>query len=148
MSEYVPSQKCRLQMNPPGLTYSRSIRYEGGVSMSFRPSSVVPSANGPPSEVDITYAHIFLLTDLFLVCERFGEDEVGQEGADMWLLFPPLAGKHLRVSPVEEDPAERDFRIVVMRRETLVMRCASRQERDRWLNTFEDCIAFGSNREP
>lgn len=25
----------------------------------------------------------------------------GPDGADMWLLYPPLAGKHLRVSAID-----------------------------------------------
>ena len=115
--------------------------------MSFRPSSVVPTVDGPPTEVYIENAHIFLLTDLFLVCERLGEEEQGQDGADMWLMFPPLAGKHLRIQPVHDDPEGTDFEIVVMKRETLLMRCGSRSERERWLNAFEECISFGHARK-
>jgi hypothetical protein len=47
--------------------------------------------------------HIFLLSDLFLVCEHMTpEDRAqrGNNGADMWLCYPPLAGKVLRVSEV------------------------------------------------
>ena len=48
--------------------------------------------------------HIFLLTDLMLVCEKMSPKELevaGPNGPDMWLLYPPLAGKHLRVAPVD-----------------------------------------------
>ena len=56
--------------------------------------------------------HIYLLTDLFLVCERMTEEERqvansqpdGQD-FDMWLLYPPLAGKHLRVSESPDNGA-------------------------------------------
>ena len=47
--------------------------------------------------------HIYLLSDLFLICERMTPDEQalpGNEGADTWLCYPPLAGKVLRVSEV------------------------------------------------
>lgn len=48
--------------------------------------------------------HVFLLTDLMLVCEKMTPKEMeafGGDGADMWLSYPPLAGKHLRVAPVD-----------------------------------------------
>ena len=54
-------------------------------------------------EVVHRQGHLFLLSDLFLVCERMSPEERGQngpDGPDMWLLYPPLAGKHLRVAPV------------------------------------------------
>lgn len=45
--------------------------------------------------------HVLLLSDLFLVCERMTSQERadgGPEGPDMWLCYPPLAGKVLRVN--------------------------------------------------
>ena len=48
--------------------------------------------------------HVFLLTDLMLVCEKMTPKEMeaaGRDGPDMWLLSPPLAGKHLRVALVD-----------------------------------------------
>jgi hypothetical protein len=48
--------------------------------------------------------HIYLLSDLFLICERMTTEEQsqhGNDGADMWLCYPPLAGKVLRISEVE-----------------------------------------------
>lgn len=59
-----------------------------------------PLATG--QEIVFRRAHIFLLTDLFLVCERMSPSQLAERGgnskADMWLLYPPLAGKHLRVT--------------------------------------------------
>jgi hypothetical protein len=55
-------------------------------------------------EVVHRQGHLFLLSDLFLVCERMPPEERnqhGSDGADMWLCYPPLAGKVLRVSEVE-----------------------------------------------
>ena len=51
--------------------------------------------------------HVFLLTDLMLVGEKMTPKEMeaaGRDGPDMWLLYPPLAGKHLRVAPVDGTP--------------------------------------------
>jgi hypothetical protein len=54
-------------------------------------------------EVVHPYGHVFLLSDLFLVCEKMAsedKDRWGRDGPDMWLCYPPLAGKVLQVSEV------------------------------------------------
>ena len=64
---------------------------------------VTPRATG--QEIVHRRGHIFLLSDLFLVCERMTLEEratIDSNGPDMWLCYPPLAGKVLRVSEVPE----------------------------------------------
>jgi hypothetical protein len=49
--------------------------------------------------------HVFLLTGLFLICERMAPEErahYGPDGPEMWLCYPPLAGKVLRISEVPD----------------------------------------------
>jgi hypothetical protein len=84
----------RLQMAPPSLPYRRELRFS--VDAIIR---LTPRATGV--EVVHRQGHLFLLTDLFLICERIVPEEQWQaEGAEMWLCYPPLAGKVLRVSEV------------------------------------------------
>lgn len=66
-----------------------------GVSIDFTPKSTGQSAQ-------YSRGHIFLLTDLFLVCEWILPSERAEHGGtfDFSLIFPPLAGKHLKVSDV------------------------------------------------
>jgi len=93
-------QQCRLQMSPPTLPFTRVIRFSVDVEIHF-----TPRATG--QELYTPQGHIFLLTDLFLVCERMQDAEraaCGPDGPDMYLCYPPLAGKHLRVSDVEGPP--------------------------------------------
>ena len=93
-------QQCRLQMSPPGLPFTRTIRFSVDVAIHF-----VPRTTG--QKVYTPQGHIFLLTDLFLVCERMSDAEraaYGPDGPDMYLCYPPLAGKHLRVSDVAGPP--------------------------------------------
>jgi hypothetical protein len=61
----------------------------------------VPRSTGV--EVNHPYGRVFILSDLFLLCEKMmaGEKSTEPPGADMWLLYPPLAGKHLKVAKVE-----------------------------------------------
>lgn len=63
---------------------------------------VTPKATGV--EVVQERGHVYILTDLLLMCERMLPHEMaarGPNGPDTWLLYPPLAGKHLRVEPLE-----------------------------------------------
>lgn len=63
---------------------------------------LVPRSTGV--EVTQERGHVFILTDLLLMCERMSSQDRasgGPDGPDMWLLYPPLAGKHLRVAPVD-----------------------------------------------
>lgn len=83
-------------MSPPSLTYTREIRCS--LDLVIR---VTPRATG--QEIVHRRGHIFLLSDLFLICERMSLEEratIGASGPDMWLCYPPLAGKVLRVSDV------------------------------------------------
>ena len=61
-----------------------------------------PKSTGNPMRYP--RGHIFLLTDLFLICEWILPSERAEYGgvADISLIFPPLAGKHLRVSEVPD----------------------------------------------
>lgn len=86
-------------MNPPSLPFTRLLRISQSVEIHFTPRAA------PDAPRIHAQGHIFLLTDLFLICERMTPDEriaanSGTDGKDydMWLLYPPLAGKHLRVS--------------------------------------------------
>ncbi len=97
---YFFSQQCRLQMSPPGLPFTRVIRFSVDVAIRF-----TPRATG--QEMYTPLGHIFLLTDLFLVCERMSDAErvaCGPDDPDMYLSYPPLAGKHLRVTDVAGPP--------------------------------------------
>lgn len=101
-------QACKLQMNPPTLPFTRSLRASQDVSIYFTPSST-------GQQVIHARAHVFVLSDLFLVSEwmdasdkaakaqqvaREQPERVGQGGPmpEMWLCYPPLAGKHLQVA--------------------------------------------------
>lgn len=66
-----------------------------GVLIEFTPKST-----GTP--IRYPRGHIFLLTDLFLICEWILPSERAEHGgtADISLIFPPLAGKHLKVSEI------------------------------------------------
>ncbi len=95
-------KKCQLQMRPANLPFAREMRKSADVVIHFTPSS-----GGP--EITLRRAHIFLLTDLFLICERMtpsekAEHSQGGVGPDMWLLYP-LWPASISESPIWADRA-------------------------------------------
>ncbi|GAA5878322.1 hypothetical protein JCM3774_001986 [Rhodotorula dairenensis] len=107
-------RRCKLQIQPASLPFQRELRFAATAHVSFTPAS-------DPAGRTVTHPHarILLLTDLFLVCERVAPEESGSaNGADFWLVYPPLAGKHLRASQQDLDSVE----VTVMQRERLVVR--------------------------
>lgn len=117
---------------------------------------VTPRSTG--IEVAQERGHVYLLTDLFLMCERMLPHEIAQRGPngpEMWLLYPPLAGKHLRVEELEgsgkkivDEFQQRTnifvsataIAVTILRKETVIMHTRSRQDRDRLLHEFRECI--------
>jgi hypothetical protein len=71
-----------------------------GVDTAIR---FVPRSTGV--EVNHPGGRVFILSDLFLLGEIMAPGEKSTESpeADMWLLYPPLAGKHLKVAKVENE---------------------------------------------
>ncbi|KAF9460804.1 hypothetical protein BDZ94DRAFT_1168832 [Collybia nuda] len=132
----------RLQMAPPSLTYTRELRFSIDVVIHFTPRTT-------GVEVIHNKGHIFLLSDLFLVCERMtseDKEQDGVEGADMWLCYPPLAGKVLRVSDVPDQP--NSLQVAIMRKETLIIQAESREVRNFMMNQFKECIEFAGSVPP
>ncbi|KAI0830707.1 hypothetical protein BC628DRAFT_893757 [Trametes gibbosa] len=129
-------KQVRLQISPPNLHYTRELRCSTPVIMS-----ITPKATGV--EVVQERGHIFLLTDLMLVCERMSQKEMetaGRDGPDMWLLYPPLTGRHLRVAPVDDY----SLSVTILRKETLLLRTDSTSARDRLITDFRECIDTAS----
>ncbi|KAF8273925.1 hypothetical protein EI94DRAFT_1715226 [Lactarius quietus] len=114
-------RQVRLQILPPTLPYARTMRI------------------GQPSQ-----RPIFILSDLFLLCEQIapGERSIDNPAADTWLLYPPLAGKHLKVDKAADE--DRALQVTVLRKEKVVLRFASVAMRDRALVELKECIDFAS----
>ncbi|BGP72720.1 hypothetical protein NBRC10513v2_006116 [Rhodotorula toruloides] len=105
-------RKCKLQMQPPNLAYQRQLRKASEAVLSF-----IPTSDPAQRQVRIPRAFVIILTDLFLVCEHVAPEELHLAGgADLWLLYPPLAGKHLRAA----DGSNRgEIEVTIMNKERL-----------------------------
>ncbi|KAH8835154.1 hypothetical protein DL96DRAFT_1702156 [Flagelloscypha sp. PMI_526] len=132
----------KLQMTPPTLTFKRELRCSVDVTVRF-----TPKATG--QEWVHQRGHIFLLSDLFLLCERMTPEERadgGPDGPDMWLSYPPLAGKVLRV--YESQTQENVLEVAIMRKETLFIQTENQQMLKFLLGEFKECIEFASSLPP
>lgn len=128
-------------MAPPSLTFSRFVRQTSEATFT-----IVPSCDPQRREVVTRRARLVLLTDLLMFCEVMPDEDrlsASQPGAEMWLMYPPLAGKHLRVDKALDPLA---FEVTVMKREKVVVKVATRESRDAWVRSLEDAIDFGSAR--
>ncbi|KAG7450419.1 uncharacterized protein BT62DRAFT_927719 [Guyanagaster necrorhizus] len=136
------SKSVRLQMSPPTLTFKRELRLSMDVNITL-----TPRATGV--EVVHRRGHVFLLSDLFLVCEKMTPEERsagGLDGPDMWLCYPPLAGKVLRVSEVSGQ--ETALNVAIMRKEHLFLQTESVQARNFMISEFRECIEFANSIAP
>ncbi|KAJ1311670.1 hypothetical protein OPQ81_010144 [Rhizoctonia solani] len=125
---------CKLQMNPPNLPFTRMIKFSIDAMIFF-----TPRVTG--LEVAHRRGHLFLTTDLLLICEKMTPEErasFGPGGPDMWLCYPPLAGKHLQISE-SNDGQENAFQLTVMKKEVLTILTESRQTREQAIRDIQEC---------
>lgn len=132
-------KKCQLRINPPTLPFKRELRKNADVVIDFTPLST-------GEERIWRRGHIFLLSDLFLICDRMTpaertERNLGPQG--MWLLFPPLAGKHLKVA--EAGGPGNALSITILKKETIKVHVQSPEEKDAWIRAFDDCNQFAAS---
>ncbi|OSX67454.1 hypothetical protein POSPLADRAFT_1030496 [Postia placenta MAD-698-R-SB12] len=132
-------RQVRLQISPLNLPSPRELRFSGDVVIRFTPQST-------GVEVITQLGHLFILTDLLLICERMVPQERsrrGPDGPDMWLSYPPLAGKHLRIAPSKNSSTA--LVLTILRKEVLTLQVGSPALRNQLLTAFSDCIGVANN---
>ncbi|TYJ51547.1 hypothetical protein B9479_007875 [Cryptococcus floricola] len=142
-------KRCRLNMQPISLPFERSLRSSHDVSVYFTPTTTA-------QQIEHKRAHIFILSDLFLVAEWMDAtdkaakmqqvaidqpERVGRKGPmpEMWLRYPPLAGKHLMVA---EGHQANVLTVMIMRKETFVIHTESEIAKDHIMKDLIDCFDF------
>ncbi|KDN36460.1 hypothetical protein K437DRAFT_54478 [Tilletiaria anomala UBC 951] len=132
---------CQLQIVRPDLPFKRELRRDADVVIHF-----TPRATG--KEMVVRRAHIFLLTDLFLVSERMMPSEKASRPgpAEFWLLFPPLAAKHLKIT--DEGGPGNVLSVLVMKKEMLILHFDSAASKEQWITAFDACQQFANSMAP
>ncbi|CAD6903188.1 unnamed protein product [Tilletia controversa] len=130
---------CQLRMNPPELPFRRELRRSADVVIYF-----TPTATG--QEIITRRAHIVLLTDLFLMCERVGANErasMPDPAKDMRLMYPPLGGKHVKVTDL--GGVGNSLSLLIAKKETLTVMLESRETKEAWMADFDHSKDFATN---
>ncbi|KAG8825963.1 hypothetical protein FRC17_008443 [Serendipita sp. 399] len=125
-------RQCRLQINPPNLPFTRELRLDTDCVIYFTPSST-------GNQIATTNAHIFILTDLFLVCQHMSPEDKLTAESELWLSYPPLSGKVLKVADVQGGPGEHVIQIIILKKETLFIHLETLQLKEQVLREFAEC---------
>ncbi|CAI2179266.1 18008_t:CDS:10 [Funneliformis geosporum] len=83
-------------------------------------------------------SHLFLLTDLLLICQQLTPEEKAlNPSKELWLLYPPLSGRHLTINDLYDN---KEF----LQKEHLVLRAENQNKKDIWLKAFTQMIEFAT----
>ncbi|WFD07199.1 hypothetical protein MVES1_002558 [Malassezia vespertilionis] len=125
---------CRLHINPSTLTFPRSVRLTDGALMQIRPPNGIDTRT-------VNNARLILFTDLLLIGEDIDRAENPLQPPNVWLMFPPLAGKFVDATS-HGAPHENTIRITIMRRTELLIRLPSAECKQKWLHEIVLCRDF------
>ncbi|CAG8594118.1 10666_t:CDS:10 [Acaulospora morrowiae] len=90
-------------------------------------------------------AHLFLLSDLLLICQKLSPEEKKKNPTkEYWLLYPPMSGRHLSVLDIH-DNKEDLFQITVFKKTDLVIFAENKGLKQVWLREIVDMIEFTVN---
>ncbi|CAG8641057.1 9193_t:CDS:2, partial [Dentiscutata heterogama] len=124
-------KQIKIEFLPPRLPFNREIIlnadftiYEDNESDSF------------------IRAHIFLLTDLLLVCQRLSPKEKQiNPNKEFYLLHPPFSGRYLSIND-NHVGNEESIRLNFMQKKDLVILTEDREQKERWLQELYKMIDF------
>ncbi|WFD32151.1 hypothetical protein MSPP1_003196 [Malassezia sp. CBS 17886] len=135
-------KSCRLQINPPSLPFYRTLRVTDGFPMHVNP----PNAH---DRRVLQYGRIIVLTDLVLIGEDVLKDTEnrGEPRQDIWLMFPPLAGKFVEAVP-SGNANEHALRILIMGKAEIIVYLPSAERQHAWLRAIDACHQFAAQRTP
>lgn len=128
-------KQCRLHLAPPTLIHSRTIKCQGDARFKVRPQS------DPDREIETASGRLILITDLLMFCE-YKDPFFPTKQPEMWLMYPPLASKHLQVSPSVNEANVFAFDVIAMSRESIRVFVSSQIERDNWIQSLQEAIDY------
>ncbi|CAG8465277.1 4206_t:CDS:10 [Ambispora gerdemannii] len=127
-------KKVKISLRPKSLPFKRDIRLHDNfvVIIQYADGSVMHKA------------HMFLLTDLLMICRVLTpEEKQRMPHIEFLLLYPPLSGKHLAVRDLN-DTKDDLLELFVMKREKIILRAESKIVKDRWFQGFNEIIDFAT----
>ncbi|KAG9304606.1 hypothetical protein G9A89_020170 [Geosiphon pyriformis] len=125
-------RNVKIALRPPNLPFQREIRLHDNFIV------IIQHEDQPIMHK----AHLFLLTDLLLICQILNPEEKQKNpNFEFFLLYPPLSGKHLTVKDLvgsKDDLLE----LKVMKREKIIIRAENESLKNVWLRALGEIIDF------
>ncbi|CAG8728497.1 2477_t:CDS:2, partial [Acaulospora morrowiae] len=132
-------KKMSVSLLPPNLPFDRKIVLYSDFVMEV-PKIQETESNGRA----YINAHVFLLTDLLLICQKI-EPEAKRENSDLefYLLYPPLSGRHLTITDISREGEM--VEITLLNRESLILFPTDAETKLIWLKELSKIIEFANN---
>ncbi|CAG8652666.1 776_t:CDS:2, partial [Acaulospora morrowiae] len=132
-------KKMSVSLLPPNLPFDRKIILYSDFVMEV-PKIQETESSGRA----YINAHVFLLTDLLLICQKI-EPEAKRENSDLefYLLYPPLSGRHLTITDISSEGEM--VEITLLNRESLILFPTDAETKLIWLKELKKIIEFANN---
>ncbi|KZT44471.1 hypothetical protein SISSUDRAFT_21835 [Sistotremastrum suecicum HHB10207 ss-3] len=124
-----------LNLTPANLPFTRQLLFAGDATIRIHP-------NNAAVERVHQRGLVFLTTDLFLLCETLSagdrEHETGdsESSPDMWLCYPPLSLKVVKVAEI----GERTLQVTIVNKVIVLLETGSTQTKEHLHQMFLECI--------
>lgn len=90
-------QQLDVKLQPPNLPFRRELILHDDFIV------ILPNTDDKSHKAHVK-AHIFLFTDMLLICQRLNaEEKKSNPTKEFWVLYPPLSGRHLTLLDIHDD---------------------------------------------
>ncbi|CAG8527746.1 8812_t:CDS:2 [Diversispora eburnea] len=132
------SKRLKIKLQPANLPFRRELILHEDFIV------ILPDANDNSHKAHVK-AHLFLFTDMLLICQKLNDEEKRSNPTKEFLiLYPPLSGRHLTVLDINDDKEDL-FQITVMEKIILVIFSENKGRKNFWIKEIFKMIEFAYN---
>ncbi|CAG8512777.1 15784_t:CDS:2 [Acaulospora colombiana] len=129
------SMKIKVELLPPHLPFKRELILHNEFVVMF--------PDNKQRTNDQKQAHIFLLTDLLLICQKKDLDEKQiKSEKEFWLMYTPLSGRHISIC---DDNKKGLVSLKILKRESLLLFSENKVINEKWLMEISKMITFAAS---
>ncbi|CAG8587860.1 20132_t:CDS:2, partial [Racocetra fulgida] len=129
-------KQVKIDLLPPRLPFSRELILDADLTIVNEDYE----SNSSPN--NFVRAHLFLLTDLLLICQKLSPEEKENNFIKEFnLLHPPFSGRYLSIND-NYDGKEESIRLNFMQKKDLVILTKNREQKEMWLQELGKMINF------
>ncbi|CAG8475608.1 5060_t:CDS:10 [Cetraspora pellucida] len=130
------TKQIKIDLLPPRLPFNRELILDADFTI------VNEDYESDSSPNNFVRAHLFLLTDLLLVCQQLSPEEKEiNPNKEFNLMHPPFSGRHLSIND-NYDGKEELIRLNFTQKKDLVILTENREQKEMWLRELNRMINF------